>query len=175
MARRMSLYPNEPARWWSRADHDTVVSVTQRLLPERVLEFGPGASTLSLIEGEAGAIDCCEDSPDWLAVYQRRIAAIYPGVRMLAYEWSDPISIPALYDSYAMALIDGPLGTERRVAVLEYCLQRCAAVLLPLEEMPEYCGRGYLRPHMLRLAEQFGRQVELIESGPLSGTFALLT
>lgn len=172
----MSLYPKDGARWWSRADHDAVVNVTRRLQPQRVLEFGPGTSTLSLIEGGAGAVDCCEDLPDWLEVYQERIAGKYPCVRMIAYDWADPLTIPAS-DAlrYDMALIDGPRGTERRVAVIEYCLQRCAAVLLPLEEMPTYSGRGYLRPHMLRLAEQFKRKVELIESGPLSGTFALLT
>ena len=157
------LYP-VAQHWWSLADYGAVLEVVRRLQPKTVLEFGPGSSTLALIEGGAGHIDCCEDDP-------------YPGaVEMIAYGWTDPVAIPAVDGKlYDMALIDGPRTTENRVAVLDYCLQRCAAVMIPLEESPDRHGLGYLRPHVMAAAKSYGRTVELIESGPLSGTFALLT
>lgn len=170
------LYP-VAQHWWSLADYGAVLDITRRLQPKTVLEFGPGSSTLSLIEGGAGHIDCCEDDPKWFDVYRRRLQSAYPGaVEMIAYDWADPVAIPAVDGKlYDMALIDGPRTTENRVAVLDYCLQRCAAVLIPLEESPDRHGLGYLRPHVMAAATSYGRTVDLIESGPLSGTFALLT
>lgn len=166
------LYPREQ-HWWTFNDYRAVVAVTRRLKPWRVLEFGPGNSTLALIEGGAVQIDACEDDPHYLRLWRNRIVGHYPHVALYPYAWADPLTIPALDGRrYDLALIDGPRDTERRVAVVEYCLARCAAVLVPLEESASHV---YLRPFVLGAAERHGRKVELIESGPLAGTFALLT
>lgn len=163
------LYPKE-LHWWSFADYGAVLSVMRRLQPASVLEFGPGSSTLALIEGGARSIDCCEDNPDWLNVYQERLAQRYDGVRMLPYTWSDPLVVPGAALAYDMALIDGPHGTERRPTVLRYALARCTHVLMCCEDSK---GRGLRAPIML-IAEQAGRPVEIMETGPLSGSFALI-
>jgi hypothetical protein len=166
----MSLYPKHGARWWSRADHDTVVAFTKRIRPRRVLEFGPGTSTLSLFEGGAERVDACEDDRAWFETWQRRLSG-YPVV-FHAYQWLDPLSIPGLDgERFDLALIDGPRITERRPAVVRYCLERCAQVLLPLESI----GTDLLVRCVLNELEPRCQAVEFKVSGPLAGTFALLT
>jgi hypothetical protein len=147
-----------------------------RLHPKRVLEFGPGSSTLALIEGGASKIDTCEDDPKWEGVYRQRLEARYPAiVKLHAYQWSDPISISGLdREAWDLGLIDGPLGTPRRFAAIEYCVQRCAAVLVPTEDDGRK-HKSFLRPIIEDIASRHDRAVEYMETGPLSGGFALLT
>lgn len=169
------LYPVE-RHWWSFQDYGAVLEVMGRLQPKRVLEFGPGSSTLALIEGGATTIDTCEDNPIWSRTYRVRLEGAYPDIVMLhSYRQADPLTIPDVdAQRYDMALIDGPYGSEQRPPVIEYALQRCAAVLVPTEDH----GRVYksiLRPVIVRLAEQYRRTVEFMETGPLSGGFALIT
>lgn len=168
-----ALYPKE-RHWWSFADYGAVLSTVQRLGARRVLEFGPGSSTLALVEGGAIAVDTCEDDPKWLAVHQARIAREFAGLVFVhRYTWADPLVIPELEGRrYDLALIDGPHDTPRRPVVVEYCLQRCTAVLVPLEEFK--VSSPPLRPHVLRLAEQYGASLEIWETGYTSGSFALL-
>lgn len=167
-----ALYPEE-RRWWSFNDYRHVLETTRRLQPKTVLEFGPGSSTLALIEGGAKAIDCCEDNPDWEKVYRERLVGRFRElVSIVPYVWSDPLSIPAIDSrTYDMALIDGPLGTDRRGVVLDYCLDRCIAVLMCCET---WKTRG-LRAQIIQTAERRSKQIELVETGPLAGSFALLT
>lgn len=174
MIRTFALYPEEQ-HWWSFNDYGAVLDVTARLKPKRVVEFGPGSSTLALIEGGAKHIDTCEDAADWFEVYEERLAKRFPAiVHIHRYTVADPLSIPALdHQKYDLALIDGPLGTLARPAVIAWCLARCKAVLVPTEDLkPADAG---LRPAITRLAEEFGRSIEWMETGPLSGGFALMT
>lgn len=169
-----ALYPEEH-HWWSFTDYGAVLGVMEQLRPRRVLEFGPGNSTRALIEGGAEQIDACEDNPIWFNVYQERLGAKFPGrVRFVPYTWAPTLSIPDIDDErYDLALIDGPFGTENRPPVIAYCLQRCQRVLVPTEDHKN--GYGHLRGHIKDLAQRFGRRIDWIESGPLSGAFALLT
>ena len=160
------LYPQEQ-HFWSFNDYRTVVAVTRRLKPWRVLEFGPGWSTLALIEGGAVQIDACEDDAHWAAVNRERLVGRYPHVALHAYEWADEIAIAGVDDRrYDLALIDGPAEISRRPAVIRYCLARCAAVLVALET-----SDGTL---LRTVCESVGPSVEIIESGPLAGAFALV-
>lgn len=172
------LYPEE-RHWWSFNDHGAVLDVMQRLQPKRVLEFGPGSSTLALIEGGAAHIDTCEDDPIWAATYEERLVPKYPGLVFLhRYTWRDPLSIPSIDDQrYDLALIDGPRDDHSdgpdgsmRIAVVRYALERCKAVLVPTE------GRD--QGPMLRVFDEIangrGRQYEVMETGPLATSFALL-
>lgn len=166
-----SLYPPEGAHWWSAADHAAVVTFTQALGARRVLEFGPGTSTLSLIEGGAEQIDSCEDDPHWFAIYCRRLEDRFPGVvTMRPYNWTDPLHVRGLADEpYDLALIDGPQEVARRPAAIAFALARSRFVAVPLEEGDEHGDNG------LRAAvERTGRIVTYIESGPLAGSFALI-
>lgn len=172
MTRRFRLYPEEAA-WWSMNDYGAVLDVMARLKPRTVLEFGPGSSTLALVEGGAERVDSCEDNPDWATVYVDRLEKRFPGVvRIVPYTWSDPIVIPWLgARRYDMALIDGPHGIERRGAVLSFALARCDAVLMCCED----AHSAGLRSTIIDIATAAGRAVEIMETGPLAGSFALVT
>lgn len=180
MAIQMSgfrLFP-EATHFWSLADYGAVLDVMKRLHPKTVLEFGPGSSTLALIEGGAQHIDCLEDDPDWFEVYRVRLAEVYPDIiTLLGYTFSDPLRLPTPRIRFDLALVDGPFGTAQRPAAIDYALQHCAAVLVPTEEWREdriQPEKG-LRSVIATLATKYGRSVEIMETGPLSGAFALLT
>lgn len=169
---RFRLYQTEQ-HWWSFADYAAVLEVMDRIPHRSVLEFGPGSSTLALIEGGALQVDSCEDDAKWLHLYLERIQRRFPTVVTLRpYEWSEPLIVPGLAERYDMALIDGPRNTERRPEVIEFALARCDAVLVPLEESGD---TPYLRPAVHALAARHGRQLEITATGPLAGSFALLT
>lgn len=160
------LYREETS-WWSFADHGTTLSVVRRLRPRTVLEFGPGSSTLALIEGGAERIDCCEDDPVWFTLYCHRLEDVYPRVvRMRPYQWSSDLRIQGLRDTYDMALIDGPRALAHRPAAIRFAAARCTHLLIPLEEGEP----NHLRSHI----DALGRPVEYVPSGPLAGTFALV-
>lgn len=166
-----ALYPEE-RHWWSFQDYGAVLDTMRALRPARVLEFGPGSSTLALIEGGAASIDTCEDNPDWAGVYEDRLQGKYPAiVRLHRYSYAVPLTIPAIDgQTYDLALIDGPHGTNSRPPVVRYCMERCAAVLTPTED-----GNPDFRRALYAIAAESGWNLTIRETGPLSGGFALLT
>jgi hypothetical protein len=172
MSSEFRLYPEE-RHWWSFNDYRAVLETMRERQPKRVLEFGPGSSTLALIEGGAARIDTCEDAADWAEVYEDRLQRKFPDVvRVHRYVWADPLSIPAIDgDRYDLALIDGPRGANLRHAVVRYCLDRCTAVLVPTEDSID---RAF-RPFLLRLAAERGVAIAIRETGPHSVGFALFT
>lgn len=135
------------AHWWTKADHDVVVSVVRRLGARHVLEFGPGTSTLSLIEGGATLIDACEDDPHWFKVHRERLAVRFPdAIRMRPYRWTAlPSIVGCDSTTFDLGLVDGPKETERRPAVIVYAMERCRHVLVPLEEEAA-SPRGFAKP-----------------------------
>jgi hypothetical protein len=166
-----NLYPEE-RHWWSFNDYRAVMNITADIQAKTILEFGPGSSTLSLIEGGAQSIDCCEDNPKWAETYRERLEKRFPGhVRIIEYLWSDPIHIPtANRKEYDMALIDAP-DIPERPAVLRYALARCKSVLLPTED---HWHAPSMRTVAKREAAAAGRPITFFETGPLSGGFALI-
>lgn len=174
-ARPFQLYPEE-RHWWSFSDYGAVLGVMRQLQPKRVLEFGPGSSTLALIEGGAERIDTVEDDASWAEVYENRLVKRFPTaqypttIALHRYIWGEPLSIPIVdRERYDLALIDGPLGTDRRAAAVRYALARSRAVLAPTEtKNPE------LLVDLKALAKELGAEMQVWETGPLSGGFALL-
>jgi hypothetical protein len=169
------LYPHEQ-QWWSRQDYQAVLDVMRRTGTEEVLEFGPGSSTLALIEGGATRVYACEDQEAYARRAQLCLVDRFPGrVLLHRYTWSDPLSIAALDGCiFDLALIDGPRETTKRVVPLRYALARCSWVLIPTEE---WRGDGHPPDRWMRaviLAEAHGRPVEFIETGPGAGAFALV-
>jgi len=175
------LYPKKAeelgisTRWWSANDYQAVLDAMAKTGAKRCLEFGPGSSTLALIEGGATSVDTCEDNPDWAGVYEARIGQHFPEVvRLHRYEWPEGkgLSIPALKKQrFDLTLIDGPHGTERRPDVVRYALARSTWVLVPTEE---FKTRAWMRPLIQEIADKAGRPVEFRETGPLSGAFGLI-
>lgn len=170
--RKFALYPEE-RHFWSFYDHEHVFSVAERMKPKSVLEFGPGSSTLAFLEACSAHIDTCEDSEDWARVYRARLEARFPDrVTIHAYRWSDPLSVPTVDGRwYDLGFIDGPYGTERRPAVVRYCMLHCDAVLVCCEDAK---GEG-LRHAIETIADAAGWNCRVEITGPLSGSFALLT
>lgn len=122
----MTLYPSDGAAWWSRADHENLLEGLARFRPKRVLEFGPGTSTLTLIEGGAEQIESYEDDPAWADVYRVRFAVKYPQVTIHAYQ---PRTVPDVGTGFDLAFVDGPKHSSTRGPYLE-CARRAAAVVL---------------------------------------------
>lgn len=172
---RFRLYP-EAKPWWSFNDYAVVLSVMLRLSARSVLEFGPGSSTLALIEGGAGQIDCCEDEDQWFDVYRSRLQDCPPGegiVTMHRYTWGPVVRIDGVDDRrYDLALIDGPRDQVRRASVLAYALDRCTYVLVALESA---VGSQVMRDAVAEVSALCARPVEWMEdTGPLAGSFALI-
>lgn len=127
--RTFRLFPADYS-WWTFADYDSLLTAIERFRPKRVLEFGPGGSTLALIEGGAQSVDSCEDDPEWLATYQTRIAAKHPAIRLHPFTNADPLRIPALDGQwFDLAFIDGPKRTPTRAAAIAYARERAGVVL----------------------------------------------
>lgn len=166
------LYPHE-ARWWSFNDYGAVLNVMREHKPLRVLEFGPGSSTLALIEGGAKTIDSCEDDWNWSQTYRERLQDNYPGiVTIRPYVWQPDVYVAGVtHQQYDMALIDGPRETPRRPAVVAYCLARCAYVLVPLE-----CNEGsrLMSESCQQQASDAQRPLWTFQTGPLAGAFGLI-
>lgn len=174
MAGPFALYPEE-THFWSFNDYQAVLDAMTRLQPTRVLEFGPGSSTLALVEGGAAAIDTCEDDPEWATVYRPRLEQRFPGVvRVHGYRFSDPIVVDELMgERFDFALVDGPHRLDRRRPALAFALARCSAVLIPTEDFRP--GDASLRQMIKAEAWLHDFEVEWMETGPHSGGFALLT
>lgn len=170
------LYPEE-ARWWARNDYQAVLDVMAECgHPKRCLEFGPGSSTLALLEGGAQRVDTCEDDPVWANTYELRLVLRFPTqVYLHRYDWKDPLSIQQVdKERFDLALIDGPYTTPKRPPVIRYALERCKWVLVPTEDDGRR-ERSFLRPILNELAAEYDAEIEFRETGPLSGGFALLT
>ena len=167
--RTFVLYPEEQ-HWWSFNDYAAVLGYVQETAARRVLEFGPGSSTLSLIEGGATAIDTCEDDEAWATVYDERLVRRFPDVvRLHRYTWSKRLTIAGVDDQhYDLALIDGPWDQRRRLPVLAYALERCRSVMISIDESKALLTR------LEGLTNAGTHRVELRETGPLAGAFACI-
>lgn len=78
------------------------------------LEFGPGVSTLALIEAGVKHIVTCEHDPEW---HRRAVEALkpYPQCQILRYENTAPeANVVALeaHRQFDLAFVDSPCGTE---------------------------------------------------------------
>ena len=167
----MTLYPDD-AHWCSRADYAAILETAKRVGAKRVLEFGPGTSTLALIEAGAEHIDACEDDEHWYGVYAERLERVYPVVHMRRYEWAPVLKIQGVNNRrYDLAVIDGPAETRKRGASIVYALAHAGWVLVALEE---HDCEPYLRRVVEGFARLFARPLEIWQTGPLAGSYALM-
>lgn len=171
--RTFRLYPEEK-HWWSFNDYGAVLDVVTELNAKRILEFGPGSSTLSLIEGGATHVDTFESDPHWATVHESRLVPRYPEIihlhRFSVDAKADPVAAVAKGQPYDLALIDGPIDPDTRVGILVHCVEtwRCAAVLIPADASKEISKR------IAALRRRKDLTVETRQTGPLAGSFTLI-
>lgn len=170
MIRKFALYPEE-RHWWSFNDYGAVLDAMRRFQPKRVVEFGPGSSTLALIEGGAQEIVTFEEDPSWADVYRERLVKKYtPIVDLQMYDPKPPLKLPKMA-RFDFALVDGPKGSTSRPPIIAWCLRNADVVMVPTET---HHSKG-IRDEIAKAAKKAGRtKVEWIETGPLSGGFAII-
>lgn len=123
------LFPAQ-YRWWSFADYGQLLSIVQRFRPRRVIEFGPGGSTLALVEGGAEIVETFEDDHAWLGVQEKRLDPHRSVVILRLYRHSEPLSIPEADDQrYDLAFVDGPRETLQRSVEIAYAAERSRVVV----------------------------------------------
>ena len=168
---KFKLFPEE-SNFWSFSDYQCVLDVMERLCPKRVLEFGPGYSTLALVEGGAKSIVCLESEDVWLETWRERHGS-FPQIEILQYFYFCGTPVYPWLEDFDLGLVDGPHCTEERPSAIRYCLKHCEAVLVPTEDEGRK-AESFLRPHIVSLAEEFNCSLEWMETGPKAGGFALM-
>jgi predicted O-methyltransferase YrrM len=151
--RTFRLYQQE-ARWWSFADYGTLLDIVVRLRPRTVLEFGPGSSTLAIVEGGAERVDSFEDDPKWISAHAPRFAGL--PVVLRRYTHADPLVISDIGErTFDFGFVDGPRETDTRGVEIAYALARCSAIA---------CHDALSAPVIaaLDVARASGRQVEIV-------------
>lgn len=78
------------------------------------LEFGPGLSTLALVEAGVSEIVTCEHDPQWLQEARTRLKE-FPGVRVEEYQNVAPEALCVALDGHPqfdLAFVDSPSGVQ---------------------------------------------------------------
>lgn len=135
-------------------DYNALLEECRTRNANRVLEFGPGISTLALIESGCGAILTCEYNDRWFNSAHELFKG-RPEVSLLRYRNDPEVSVAGLApdDTFDLAFVDSPIGIPSRGTVRHpgqedcnrlntvlFALERAAVVLLhdakrPGEEM----------------------------------------
>lgn len=106
----MSLYPGGTIL--PREDYDIILEYAHG--KESALEFGPGASTLALVEAGVLEIHSYEYQMPYLSAAQSRFAP-YPHVKIRRFDNVAEIDIPA--DEYDIAVVDSPIAGKKWVQI----------------------------------------------------------
>src|SRR5690554_211039 len=110
------LYPEEKAIF-TFDDYQALMDECHRLKARSVLEFGPGASTLALVEAGVERIVTLEHSPNWRILAEERLAG-HSAVTVLPYENTRVIDRELLAGvAFDVAFVDSPVGIEARSAI----------------------------------------------------------
>jgi len=94
----------------TKSEHDLLAEDARKLHLRKILEFGPGVSTLAFIQAGANTITSLEYNPEWVAKYADKFS-IYRQVRVLLFENTPHISVPETDDErYDACFVDSPTG-----------------------------------------------------------------
>lgn len=125
---------------FSFEDYAALMKLVEEIGAKRVLEFGPGISTLALIEAGVEVIDSYEYDSTFLASAQERFQA-YPQVTVRRfYNASLCVVLDPPPDArrYALAFVDSPIGEgpRRRLLPGQEELSRYNTVMYALSKAP---------------------------------------
>jgi hypothetical protein len=161
---------NEERRIFSFEDYGALLTECRRLKVRTSLEFGPGISTLALVEAGA-AVVTCEYSERWLNG-ARELLKGYSEVRVLRY-FNEPearVEGLAAAETFDMAFVDSPLGLPSRGAVRHAAQEECNrlnTVLFAIERAPVVLLHDARRPgeqETLKAVIAAGHSVSRIET-----------
>jgi len=137
-----ALYRQEKAIF-TFDDYGALLEECRRRNANRVLEFGPGISTLALVEAGCGAILTCEYNDRWFNSANELFKG-QPSVSLLRYRNDSEVSVEGLRpdDQFDLAFVDSPIGMPghavrhpgqedcSRLNTVLFALQRAPVVLL---------------------------------------------
>lgn len=166
----MFQFYNEERRIFEFVDYGALLDECRRVKPSRVLEFGPGASTLALVEAGVPEIHTCEHQDRWFGAAAEMLAP-HPAVKLHRYINEAKVSVPTLpAGMFDLAFVDGPVGLEARSAprfpgqenmsrwnTLAFALSRADIVLL-------HDAKREHEQNSLRELERIGYRVEMIDT-----------
>lgn len=151
-------------------DYQALMDECHRLGAHSALEFGPGASTLALVEAGLDRIVTLEHDPKWRAIATERCAA-HPQVRVLAYSNARTIDPKLLAgEALDLAFVDSPVGIEARSAQRFPGQENCSRLnttLFALDRAPVALLHDAKRPgerETLRRVAALGHKVSMIDT-----------
>lgn len=97
------------------AEYGALLSAVRELKPTSMLEFGPGVSTVALLEAGCDKIVTCEYDRRWLARMRRKLGR-YRNVKVVHYYNRVDRVVPTIGDDemFDAAFVDSPIGQGGR-------------------------------------------------------------
>lgn len=147
-------------------DYGALISEIKRIDARKVLEFGPGISTLAFIESGCTDIVTLEYQARWIASAKNRLWQ-YKNVKIIPYENTPDIVIPDLDKSrFDMIFVDSPMGTDLPMATRFRGQENCSrlnTVSWSLRHAPVVLLHDAKRPGEERTLARIIRKVSHIE------------
>ena len=113
--------------WWTRRDDRALLKIMEITRPKTVLEFGPGVSTATLIDGGAERIDSYEENEEWFDKSKEMLSP-FSQVTIRLYVRRYPLFLPEAQPQYDLCFVDGSRWVEERWPEIEYANQHAPMV-----------------------------------------------
>jgi tRNA A58 N-methylase Trm61 len=96
---------------------------------KRIMEFGPGASTLAMIEAGVEHIVSAECDPKWEAAASERLREYIDAKRVEIVRFTNTVPVtfsPEVEGPFDLVFVDSPVGIEARSAVRHIGQTNCS-------------------------------------------------
>ena len=148
-------------------DYGLIIEEVKRANAKTALEFGPGASTLALIESGLERIVTCEHDRGWREKAKTKFRD-FPQVKVIAY-LNEPIAVAEIDRKFDIAFVDSPQGYvgARVVHPGQEDWSRLNTCLLALEHAPIVVLHDAIRPlerGSLGCMSAMGHQITILPS-----------
>jgi hypothetical protein len=139
---------------------------------KRVLEFGPGASTLAMIEAGVEHIVSAECNPRWEAAAKERLKDYVDAGRVEIVQFTNTVPVtfrPNVEGPFDLVFVDSPVGIEARSAVRHRGQENCSrlnTMMAALDLAPVVLLHDAKRPGEQKTLDRvaaLGHRVTMIE------------
>ncbi len=139
------LYKTETATLRFK-DYGLIIKEAHRVNAKSALEFGPGHSTLALIESGLECIVTCEHDEGWREKAMAKFRE-FPQVRVTTY-LNEPVAVAEIDRNFDIAFVDSPKGYKagRLVHPGQEDCSRLNTCLLALKHAPIVLLHDAIRP-----------------------------